>query len=333
MKQLQWFMAISIAFSLVLFFLSVFAEDPWEDHVYNKAPPIAAGMSAPHLDGRERMTCSSCHEIIANNPNSGIASTPPLVDGTPAVASHQDGRDRMPCANCHRILPNPAQNIPVTDAPVNTGVASAPPVVDGTPAVASHQDGRDRMPCANCHRILPNPAQNTPTPVVDAPVDPSPPMVTAPAMRTTTAPIEPATPAGMTVALSLSSAPPRTPASAALDPEWHERFIPTRFQGKIVRVVENSVQSGRVNTHILVYDGINEATWINLAPDWYLNKQGCRIGMGLFVKGTAYKETGSKHTALRYAKSFSVNGQSCTLRDKHLRCAWTGNGLKDQDEE
>lgn len=274
-------MAISIAFSLVLFFLSVFAEDPWEDHVYNKAPPIAAGMSAPHLDGRERMTCSSCHEIIASNPNSGVASTPPLVDGTPAVASHRDGRDQMPCANCHLILPN-----------------NAPP-----------------------------------TPVVSAPVNLSPPAMTAPENTTATPAVAREAPISMNVAITLAPAPPRTPAAAAIDPEWHERFIPTRFQGKIVRIVENSVQSGRINTHILVHDGINAATWINLAPDWYLNKQGCRIGIGLFVKGTAYKETGSKQTALRYAKSFSVNGQSCILRDKHLRSAWTGNGLKDQDEE
>ncbi|GAB0057892.1 Magnetosome protein MamX [Candidatus Magnetaquicoccaceae bacterium FCR-1] len=280
MKQLQWLMAVSIAFSLVLFFLSVFAEDPWEDHVYNKAPPIAAGMLAPHLDGRERMTCSSCHEIIANNPNSGIASTPPLVAGTPPVPSHADGRDQMPCANCHRIL-HPDQ----------------PPAT---------------MPAA--------PAPAKPAAVMSAPIE----IVQPDTNRI---------PVPQHVALPQTSQPPRTPAAAALDPEWHERFIPTRFQGKIVRIVENSVQSGRINTHILVYDGINQAAWINLAPDWYLNQQGCHIGVGLFVKGTAFKETGSKQDALRYARSFSVNGQFCMLRDKHLRGAWTRTDLKSKDEE
>ncbi|MBF0162991.1 MAG: magnetochrome domain-containing protein [Magnetococcales bacterium] len=294
-------MAISIAFSLVLFFLSVFAEDPWEDHVYNKAPPIAAGMSAPHLDGRERMTCSSCHEIIASHPNSGISSTPPIVDGTPATASHQDGRDQMPCANCHRILSN---NDP--SSPLPSSSRSFPPLAMTAPGNPSS------MP--------------TPGPV-------SPPTMTTPESTPPTTMPTMAREQGMNVAMALASSPPRTPATATLDPEWHERFIPTRFQGKIVRIVENSVQSGRINTHILVHDGINAAVWINLAPDWFLNRQGCRIGMGLFVKGTAYKETGSKQTALRYAKSFSVNGQSCALRDKHLRGAWTRNGLKDQDEE
>ncbi|MBF0190110.1 MAG: magnetochrome domain-containing protein [Magnetococcales bacterium] len=317
-------MAISIAFSLVLFFLSVFAEDPWEDHVYNKAPPIAAGMSAPHLDGRERMTCSSCHEIIASHPNSGLSSTPPLVDGTPAVASHQDGRDQMPCANCHRILPNDAPSTPPAPGSLSPPAMTAP----GNPATPLPAPGSLSSPAMTAPVGTPPTAMTAPGGTPPTAIMPD---VVQTMMPTAMPTVTRETPASRNVAMA--STPPRTPAAATLDPEWHERFMPTRFQGKIVRIVENSVQSGRVNTHILVHDGINAATWINLAPDWYLNAQGCRIGMGLFVKGTAYKETGSKQTALRYAKSFSVNGQSCSLRDKHLRGAWTGNGLKDQDEE
>ncbi|MBF0461933.1 MAG: magnetochrome domain-containing protein [Magnetococcales bacterium] len=267
MKQTQWFMAVGIVFSLALFFLAVFAEDPWEDHVYNKAPPIAAGMSAFHRDGRERMTCSSCHEMIASNPNSGTPYTPALVEGTPAIPSHRDGRDQMACSDCHQILPR--MHPPRNEARAPLGAAAM--------------------------------AQSVP--------------------------------AALTVAMPAGTMPPRTPAAAAFDPEWHERFMPTRFQGKILRVVEDSIQSGRLNTHILVYDGINEPTWINLAPNRYLEQQGCRIGIGLFVKGTAYQERGTIQNALRYAKSFSINGQFCRLRDRHLRCAWSGAGLKEQDEE
>ncbi|MBF0582718.1 MAG: magnetochrome domain-containing protein [Magnetococcales bacterium] len=253
MKQTQWFMASGISFVLVLFFLSVFAEDPWEDHVYSKAPPIGAGMPAPHVDGRERMTCSSCHEMIANNPSNGTQTIPALVDGTPVIASHRDGRDKMPCSNCHLIIPrlNQPQGVP----------------------------------------------------------------------------------AAMTVVAPGSSVPPKTPPAAAFDPEWHERFLPTRFQGKVLRIVENSIQSGRVNTHALIYDGINEPTWINLAPAAYLDQKGCRVSIGLFIKGTAYKEMGSNKNALRYAASFSVNGHTCMLRDRHLRSAWSGAGVKDRDEE
>ncbi|MBF0126607.1 MAG: magnetochrome domain-containing protein [Magnetococcales bacterium] len=254
MKQTQWFMAVGIVFSLGVFLLAVFAEDPWVDHAYNKAPPIAAGVPAPHRDGRDRMTCSSCHEIIASRLNGTPRAIPPLAANAPVPPSHRDGREKMTCANCHTML--------------------SPPKVSSTPTVRS-----------------------------------------------------------VTVALTSPTAPPRTPATAALDPEWHERFLPTRFQGKILQVVENSPRSGRLNTHILVHNGINAPVWINLAPKWFLRQARCQVGAGMFVKGMAFQEMGSPAKALRYAQSVAVNGHQCVLRDNHLRSAWLHNPAPDQDEE
>lgn len=100
-----WIMALGIAFALALFLTAVFNINPWEDHTYQMAPPIVAGMPAPHRDGREEMVCSSCHIVtqpkLASNAPPGAVL--PIVAGTPSP--HTDNRAKMTCANCHTIVP------------------------------------------------------------------------------------------------------------------------------------------------------------------------------------------------------------------------------------
>lgn len=97
-------MAAGIVFGLALFVTATFRGNPWEDHTYGLAPPILADARSPHVDGREKMVCSSCHIVVPRKTLPGQSpAVLPIVQGTPAP--HRDGREALPCAECHTIIP------------------------------------------------------------------------------------------------------------------------------------------------------------------------------------------------------------------------------------
>lgn len=243
----EWIMAVGIVFGLSLLMLSVVKDNPWEDHVYDKAPPISAGVASPHRAGRQKMVCSSCHEIINPTLSGRARVVPPIVEGVPAP--HRDGREKQLCSHCHKMIS------PVRKTARSITVAQPLPTF---------------------------------TPIL---IDPT------------------------------------------LDPEWHEKFRLVRFQGKVVRVVEKTVQSGRENLNVLINNGVGQPAWYNLAPLWFLKESGCNVQNGLFVKGTAYREMGQSTPQIQYVKTLSVNGQFCDLRNTHLIGLWEpGAAVKNEEE-
>ncbi|ABK44739.1 hypothetical protein Mmc1_2238 [Magnetococcus marinus MC-1] len=345
MKVAEWIMAVAIVFSLAFFLLSIARNDPWDDHAYDQAPPIAVGMPAPHRDGREKMVCSSCHELIKNR-GGNIAQTGllPIARGAPAPISHNDGRDKRVCSNCHSFASTAGTS-------AQNGV---PPIARGAPAPATHKDGRDRRVCSSCHAML-DPTQstrNTAPPSTTPPIrqgQPAPPshtdgrnarvctschrLIPAQGAAGRMAPPNPGGAQALAIAWNAPLPPlPPTPNAAFMDPEWHERFRTLRFQGKVLRVVDKSPRSGRENLHVLVYDDINPPQWINVAPSWFLRQQGCMPMPGTFIKGTAYKEMGVAPGSLRYAGTMSVNGAFCMIRNNHLVGAWIWPGVDSEEE-
>ncbi|SCA56600.1 Magnetosome protein mamX [Candidatus Terasakiella magnetica] len=105
----EWVMALGIAFSLGIFFVAVVEDNPWEDHSYEDAPPITLGTPAPHTDGKEKMTCSTCHAILPPDPNQSKDFRIPILVGAPSP--HGDERDQQPCGNCHRYVNNLQENV------------------------------------------------------------------------------------------------------------------------------------------------------------------------------------------------------------------------------
>ncbi|MDQ6991943.1 MAG: magnetochrome domain-containing protein [Mariprofundus sp.] len=94
--------------------------------VGNAGPPIRAGVPSPHRDGREKMSCATCHELISANGNSmavngfrlqtptfrgellpiaaqGMQAAPRISPKSTPPASHRDGRNQMNCASCHQF--------------------------------------------------------------------------------------------------------------------------------------------------------------------------------------------------------------------------------------
>lgn len=114
-------------------------------------------------------------------------------------------------------------------------------------------------------------------------------------------------------------------------PEAHERFRKVRFQGKIVRVVDQTTTNSRT-VKILISNGISAPTWYSLSPQWYLKSKGCSVRVGMFIKGMADRERGSGSASLHYVRSMSVNGELCKLRDSHMIGFWEG-GSRGHDEE
>ncbi|MGN7612234.1 magnetochrome domain-containing protein [Magnetococcales bacterium HHB-1] len=109
-KVSHWLTAIGISFGVIILSIALFSDDFWEDEAYEHAPPIRNTSRAPHKDGREKMVCSSCHQIIQNQANTTppmhqalnpLQTAPPIQAGT--RAPHRDGRERQPCRNCHSI--------------------------------------------------------------------------------------------------------------------------------------------------------------------------------------------------------------------------------------
>lgn len=255
-----WIMALGIAFGLGLFLTAVINRNPWEDHTYNISPPIVVGTPAPHMDGREAMTCSSCHVVVPMKTTaSRMTGILPIVQGGPSP--HIDGREKMNCASCHTILPR--------------SKAAAPP---SPPVGLAAQEPMMLQPRA------------------------------------------------VTVAMN-APASLLPPIPAPLGPEAHEGFTSYRFQGKVVRVFVTGSQTWG-DVYILLDDGINPPGWIDLAPRLFLQTGSCLVRPGMFVKGTAYRDTG----ALAYGGSLMVNGELCMLRDNHLKGLWEEAGGADVEE-
>ncbi|MBF0327372.1 MAG: magnetochrome domain-containing protein [Alphaproteobacteria bacterium] len=124
-------------------------------------PVIAAGTPSPHVDGRQNMDCSNCHDIVpAGNgfqaPMMPVAApVPPPPIPANAVSPHTDGRQNMTCNTCHHIVGGAAAG------PIAFGQPMMPIAAPQQPAPAiranaaiPHTDGRQNMNCANCHQII-----------------------------------------------------------------------------------------------------------------------------------------------------------------------------------
>ena len=80
------------------------------------------------------------------------------------------------------------------------------------------------------------------------------------------------------------------------------------------------------DVYILLDDRINDPVWVNLAPRWFLQAEGCQVRAGIFVKGLAFRDPAPDSPSPSYAMSLMVNGEFCQLRDTHMRGLWLENG-------
>ncbi|QEP43985.1 hypothetical protein D5085_13165 [Ectothiorhodospiraceae bacterium BW-2] len=109
-------------------------------------------------------------------------------------------------------------------------------------------------------------------------------------------------------------------AAAQLQPTQAVQAQP--YHGRIQQLL-NMGQNGWGQQHIMVSDGLNGQIEISLAPQWYLQFQGCTLAEGLMVEGEAFNFDTTGATNLLYAKNIIVNGVRCRLRTVDGLALWT----------
>ncbi|MBF0219214.1 MAG: hypothetical protein HQL49_06770 [Gammaproteobacteria bacterium] len=112
--------------------------------------------------------------------------------------------------------------------------------------------------------------------------------------------------------------------NVVLQPLVERPVIP--YHGTIQRVL-NRDPGGWGQIHIFVGDGTATPQEISLAPEWYLQFQGCSVALGDPVYGEAYSfaQPGTAHATNEqlYAKNMVINGMNCSLRTAQGFALWS----------
>jgi hypothetical protein len=96
-----------------------------------------------------------------------------------------------------------------------------------------------------------------------------------------------------------------------------------RYRGRVVRTVSRGSEIGWGQVHILVDDGSGPSQEVSLAPEWYLRYLGCSITDNARVRGLAFKFDETRPDVDLYAKTITVNGKTCRLRNDEGFALWS----------
>ncbi|OEJ67304.1 magnetosome protein MamS [Magnetovibrio blakemorei] len=97
----------------------------------------------------------------------------------------------------------------------------------------------------------------------------------------------------------------------------------TRFRGKVVRVMSLGNDTGWGQMHVWISDGAGQAQEISIAPDWYLMHMGCTVTEQAQVQGSAFSFGKPQTIPELYAKSITVDGKTCRLRNDEGFALWS----------
>ena len=96
-----------------------------------------------------------------------------------------------------------------------------------------------------------------------------------------------------------------------------------RFQGRVDMVFVRGADVDWGQVHIWVAGGLASRQQISLAPDWYLKYLGCPIAENMYVKGVAFDFESVQPGDKLYAKTITVNGNACRLRNDEGFALWS----------
>jgi hypothetical protein len=113
----------------------------------------------------------------------------------------------------------------------------------------------------------------------------------------------------------------RNVAMAGLTPFTKARS--QRFQGRIDMVLVRGADVGWGQVHIWVGNGLDSPQQVSLAPDWYLKYLGCPTVENMHVKGAAFDFDTMQTSDKLYAKTITVNGKTCRLRNDEGFALWS----------
>ena len=123
--------------------------------------------------------------------------------------------------------------------------------------------------------------------------------------------------AQMPAAVMPAALPGLTPFTAA---------TPLQFGGRITEVASIGNDMGWGQVHIWIDDGTGAVREISLAPQTYLARVGCVAETGRRINGTAFQFDAARPDAELYAKTITLGGQRCRLRDDEGLALWLNGG-------
>jgi len=120
---------------------------------------------------------------------------------------------------------------------------------------------------------------------------------------------------------SPSTARARPVAMTGLTP--FSRAESRRFDGRVVRVVKRGADVGWGQVHVWIAGGPDPVQEVSLAPDWFLQHLGCVVPKDARVRGMGFRFDVTRPGAELYARTVTVNGKTCRLRNDEGFALWS----------
>ena len=98
---------------------------------------------------------------------------------------------------------------------------------------------------------------------------------------------------------------------------------PVEFGGRVTQVLTVGLQMGWGQVHIWINDGTGRLLEVSLAPQSYLQQIGCPALENTRVNGIGFRFDPNRPNAELYAKTITVAGVTCRLRDDEGLALWT----------
>ncbi|MEO5338026.1 MAG: hypothetical protein H7841_14210 [Magnetospirillum sp. WYHS-4] len=101
------------------------------------------------------------------------------------------------------------------------------------------------------------------------------------------------------------------------------RASSVRFSGQVTEMVSLGNDIDWRQVHVWLGGGPGVGQGVSLAPDWFLGFQGCPVAAGDNVAGVAFNFDAKTPNSALYAKTISVNGKKCRLRNDEGFALWS----------
>ena len=97
---------------------------------------------------------------------------------------------------------------------------------------------------------------------------------------------------------------------------------PVEFGGRITEVLTVGLEMGWGQVHIWINDGTGRLQEVSLAPESYLQQIGCPALANARVSGVGFRFDPNRPNSEIYAKTITVGGTLCRLRDDEGLALW-----------
>ena len=102
-------------------------------------------------------------------------------------------------------------------------------------------------------------------------------------------------------------------------------FVPSQkiaFGGRVTEILTVGMEMGWGQVHIWINDGTGKLQEVSLAPQSYLQQIGCPALANARIEGVGFRFDPNRPNSELYAKSITVGGVICRLRDDEGLALW-----------